>query len=475
MEIGEPAWRRLAQAFAMPALLATPPRASITPPSSRLTAVAIEKLTALLGASGVRLGNLERARHAAGRGLADQLRVRAGDLSTAPDAVLYPRNEADVLAVLKLCAELGIAVRLGGDTPQRGAQASVVTLNPSGLNRITFDAVSGLVEAEAGIALPELEGHLAERGMTLGVDDLQSANLGSRIARAGAARTDWLHSVRAATPQGLLGGDLARRILPGSRGALGIITSATLRVRTLPQKEDDCAWLFPDFASGLAAMRHAQRGGQPHGRMRLSDDGATRLARALQTAGDWNLKQRLFDAYLAFRGVSSNAARLSMSFAGSDSERRAARKNFRHLARKLGAVPLDAAGPQPDFMRLREALLERATGIDWIDTAASWAELPSAYVRVRAALKQAMRTMMPLPGAHGLVLCQVGPAWPVGAKLRFTWLYPRKLEQEVTQAETIHRAALATAGRRDEGLEPVVLRSIQQALDPKAILSSAKS
>jgi alkyldihydroxyacetonephosphate synthase len=469
MEISEPGWRRLAQAFAMPALLATPPRASITPPPSRLTIASIEKLTALLGASGVRQGNLERARHAAGRGLADQLRVRAGDLSTAPDAVLCPRNEADVLAVLKLCAELGIAVRIGGDTPARGVHASIVILNLSGLNRVAFDPVSGRVEAEAGIALPELEGHLAERGMTLGIDDLQSATLGSRIARAGAARTDWLHSVRAATPQGSLDGDLARRILPGSQGALGIITSASLRIRALPPKEDDCAWLFPDFASGLAAMRHARRSGMQQGRMRLWDDGATRLSHAL-AAGDWDLRRRLFDAWLAFRGLGSNAARLSVRFAGNDSERRVARKDFRKLARRLGAVSLGAAGP-PDLMRLRETLLERGTGIDWIDTTASWTELPHLYVTVRAALKQAMRTMMPLPGAHGLVLCQIGPAWPDGARLRFTWLYPRKLEEEVAQAEVIHRAALAAVGRHDEGLERTVLRSIQQALDPKAILT----
>src|SRR5471030_1469567 len=108
--LDEQAWRWLAQAFAMPALLATPPRSlsGIALPPSRLTAG--DKLAALLGPSGLRQDDMERARHAAGGGLANLLRLRAGDLSSAPDAVLYPRNEADVLAVLKLCAERGIAV-----------------------------------------------------------------------------------------------------------------------------------------------------------------------------------------------------------------------------------------------------------------------------------------------------------------------------------------------------------------------------
>src|SRR5476649_1603155 len=140
--LDEQAWGWLAQAFAMPALLATPPRSlsGIALPPSRLTAG--DELAALLGASGLRQDDGERARHAAGGGLADLLRLRAGDLSSAPDAVLYPRNEGDVLAVLKLCAERGIAVvpfggSTGDATPARSSHNAVVTLNLSGLNRVT--------------------------------------------------------------------------------------------------------------------------------------------------------------------------------------------------------------------------------------------------------------------------------------------------------------------------------------------------
>src|SRR5450432_61937 len=96
----EPAWRWLAQAFGMPALLATPPRdlSTIALPPSRLSQTARRELSILLGSSGVQQNDLGRARHAAGRDLTDLLRLRAGDVSTAPDAVLYPRSEADVLA-----------------------------------------------------------------------------------------------------------------------------------------------------------------------------------------------------------------------------------------------------------------------------------------------------------------------------------------------------------------------------------------
>jgi alkyldihydroxyacetonephosphate synthase len=460
----EPVWRWLAQAFAMPALLATPPRALPVLPPSRLSDAARETLITLLGASGVREQDSERARHAAGSGLADQLRLRAGDLTAAPDAVLVPRHEDDVAAVLKLCAEHRIAASVG--VIPRGEHTAVVVLDMSELNHVTLDMMSGLAQAEAGITGIELDRQLSARGMMLPAA-LASSTLGGWIAQSGGARLDWLHGMRAATPQGLLAGGLALRIMPGSRGRLGVITNATLRVRALPEKEEHRAWLFPDFASGLAAMRQAMRTGLLNSTMRLSDDGATRFARA---GHSWDLKQRLFDAWLALRRFDGHAARLLVGFAGSDREIRDARKRFASLAKKLGALSLGVAEPPQDFAALQDSLLARGTGMESMDISASWSELPSRYVAVRAALKQAMRAQAPLPGAHGLVLCQVGPAWPDGANLRFTWMFPRKLDDEIVQAETIHRAALAAIRQQDAGLERDVLGALKQALDPKAIL-----
>jgi alkyldihydroxyacetonephosphate synthase len=491
--LDEQAWRWLALAFAMPALLATPPRtlSGIALPPPRLTAD--DKLAALLGASGLRQDDMERARHAAGDGLAYLLRLRAGDLSSAPDTVLYPRNEGDVLAVLKLCAERNIAVvPFGGGTgdvaPARGRSigesrgdlkkdfSAVVTLNLSGLNRVTtLDMMSGLAEVEAGITGAELERQMMARGM-MSVhrpDAFEFATLGGWIAQPGAAAPDWLRGLRVATPQGLLTGDTRlgpdlKQVMAGSRGALGVITSATIRIRALPEKEETRAYLFPDFASGLAAMREAQRTGLAHSLMRLSDDGETRFSRALQRPA---LRDRFFDVYLSIRRFDSHAARLVAGFSGSDREVRAARKRFDRLAKGLGALVMGNWQLQRLAAR-RDAFLDRGIGMDGIAIPASWSELPSLYVKLRAALKQAMRAHVPRPGAHGLVLCQVGPAWPDGANLTVTWLFPRKLEDEIAQAQTIRAAALAVLpGRGSEALEQGVLRAIKQALDPQGILN----
>ena len=497
----EPAWRWLAQAFAMPALLATPPRdlADMAVPPSRLAGHARARLVALLGSSGVREDAFTRVRHAAGRSLQDLLRLRAGDLSAAPDAVLYPRNEFDVLAVLKLCGEIDVGiVPFAGGTGDiamaRGAHGAVMALNLSDLNRVTsVDTMSGLAEADAGIRGPELERQLAARGMMLGhrPDRFEFSSLGGWIAQPGAGQeaarygevSDWLRGLRVATPQGLMipaGLPDLKQLMLGSRGAFGVITGATIRIRALPVREEHRAYLFPDFASGLAAMREVQRIGLPHTLLRLSDDSQTRLSRALDKAGrGWTLAEHFFEVYLSVRRFDSGAARLLIGFAGSDSEVIVARKRFDSLAKRLGALALgvDAVWSDQRFAAgyRRDTLLDRGVGMDSLELSASWERLPSLFVAVRAALKQAMRNHAPRPGAHGLVLCEVGPARPDGASMTFTWLFPRILDDEINQARNIRHAALAVVaqGAGGEPLAQDILRSIKQSLDPKAILSPA--
>jgi alkyldihydroxyacetonephosphate synthase len=492
------AWRWLSGAFAMPALLATPPRelCSLTLPASRLSEDAVSRLAAI---ASVRQDDFSRAAHSARRDGSDLLRLRAGDVSGVPDAVLYPRSEEQVLAILKLCAEAGIAVSPFGHgaaftTPSRGDHGAVIVLDLSALSRVTsVDAVSGLAEAEAGITGPELERQLAARGMTLGhaPDSFEFSTLGGWIASDAlgqdAARyglvSDWLAAARLATPQGLLtpaGMPDLTQLLAGSRGALGVITRATIRIRGLPAAQEHRGYLFPDFASGLAAIRETQRTGLPHTMLRLSDDGETRFARAIARAGHpWDVPGRLFDAWLAMRRFDGKAAQMLAGFAGGVREVRDARQAFDMLAKRSGALALGAernwaARRFADFYR-RDTLLDRGVGVGHLTVTASWAQLPSLYVGVRAALRAAMRAQVPRPGAHGLVLCHVGGAWPDRASLRFSWLYPRRLNDDAAQALAIEKAGRAAATEHGAGaLEAEALRGLKSALDPKGILNPGR-
>ena len=91
-------WDWLAGELGMPSLLATParPLEEITLAPSRLSPAERTVLVAIVGADRVRDDTYERAFHALGRSYHDLLRLRAGDLTIAPDAVrLSARRRRD--------------------------------------------------------------------------------------------------------------------------------------------------------------------------------------------------------------------------------------------------------------------------------------------------------------------------------------------------------------------------------------------
>jgi alkyldihydroxyacetonephosphate synthase len=125
----------------------------------------------------------------------------------------------------------------------------------------------------------------------------------------------------------------------------------------------------------------------------------------------------------------------------------------------------------------RDALLDRGVGVDSTTVNATWAQLPAMYVAVRVALKQAMRARVPRAGAGGMVLCHVAHARSDAATLVFTWLFPRILEDGVTQAQAIRQAArdaITAQNDVDAGLARDVLTGIKQTLDPANILNPEK-
>jgi alkyldihydroxyacetonephosphate synthase len=308
--------------------------------------------------------------------------------------------------------------------------------------------------------------------------------LGARITQDDPGPDGWLRGVRLATPQGLLeswedSGPGLVRIARGSRGTLGIITGASLRIRALPPQTEFRRYLFADFAAGIAAVREAARADMSNVSLRLSDDGETRFMEKLRQR-DGDLRARLFEIYRAVRRFDGNAALLEAGFAGSENDIKVSRKRLDAMARRLGAIAL---GEQPAWPGVlitparREALLDRGVGVDSVTVDATWAQLPAFYVAVRAALKQAMRARVPRAGAGGLVLARVAHARSDAATLAFTWLFPRILEDGVTQAQAIRQAALnaiATLGDPDAGLARDVLAGIKQTLDPAGILNPKK-
>ena len=528
----EEIWSWLAGELGMPALLATPARTleSIALPPAKLPPEALAKFTALLGAERVRDDHYERAFHALGKSYHDILRLRAGDIAAAPDAVLYPRSGEEVLGVLAAASETGVAVVpygggssvVGSVTASGGAYKSVVTLDLTGMDRvIDIDPVSRTATVECGIYGPALEKQLAAKGFTLGhhPQSFEFSTLGGWIAHRGAGQgshrygraQDWLVGAKIATPRGMLsvGGFPASSAGPqlldlalGSEGVFGVVTEATVRLHPLPEASDYRGYLFRDFASGAEAIREAAQHGIGAAMLRLSDAAETKFYRAFGALGKKRgIGDRLAQMFLDTRGFDDKACAMIAGFEGTAAEAEGARRAFDAVAKKHRALALgEGQGQRWKAGRfhgpyLRDPMMERGAGVDTLETATRWSNIETLYVAVKDALEKAIRETSPRDGAHGVVQCHISHSYPDGASLYYTYIFPRALDREVAQWRAIKAAASDTiaahggtishhhgvgedhlpwiAGERGAlGID--VLRAVKMALDPKGVMNPGK-
>lgn len=528
----EAAWSWLANELGMPSLLATPARAlediALAPP--RLEASERTYFAQVLGEDRVRDDQFERAFHARGRSYHDLLHLRAGNLTTAPDAVLYPRGTEEVLAALSFASENNIAVVpygggtsvVGSVTANPGAFKAIVSLDMSGMDRlIDIDPVSRTATAEAGIYGPALDKALRAQNVVLGhyPQSFEFSTLGGWIAHRGAGQqssrygraNDWLVSAKLATPRGLLttegfpGSSAGPRLTDlalGSEGTFGVITEATFHIRPAPAESLYTGFLFRDFASGAAAIRRAVQEELPFAMLRLSDAEETRFYRSYGAVGKRkSIGSRITDAYLKYRKFGDSAAAMVAGFEGDKATVDHAHHRFGEIAKSLGALAAGKSmGARWHHGRfhgpyLREPMMDRGLGVDTLETATSWSKIDALYAAVKKSLEDTIRETAPRPGARGIVACHISHSYPDGASLYFTYIFPRALDGDVAQWLAIKRAAtdaiVAHGGtishhhgvgedhlpwmKQEKGeLGVDVLRAIKTALDPKGILNPGK-
>jgi alkyldihydroxyacetonephosphate synthase len=475
------------------------------------------RLTAIVGADGVRTDREARILHAAGKGYADLVRLRAGDAESAPDAVVWPRSHEEVLAVLAACAQDGIAVVpfgggtsvVGGVEPLRQGFGSLVALDLGRLDALVdVDERSLTATVEPGLRGPELEALLGARGYTLGhfPQSFLHLTIGGAVATrsAGQASTGYgridalVEGVRLAAPAGELelaavpasaaGPDL-RELVVGSEGVLGVITQATLRIRPRPEEVRYEGWMLPSFEQGAEALRELVQGGVAPEVARLSDESETRMSLAVAGAGESAL-QRLGRRYLRARGVAEGCLAI-FGWDGDGGRVSARRTAGSEVLRGRGGVALGQS-PGRAWARaryqgpyLRDALLDRGVVAETLETATTWSNLATLHRAVADALS-----------AHApIVACHVSHVYPSGASLYFTFLALQHRGEEIAQWHAAKRAAtdaIVGAGGtithhhavgRDHAawLEHEIgssgvalLRAAKAELDPQGILNPGK-
>ncbi|XP_029035219.1 alkyldihydroxyacetonephosphate synthase [Osmia bicornis bicornis] len=277
---------------------------------------------------------IDRLVRAHGHTLRDIYILRHGSFKRVPDIVVWPKCHEDVVKIIKLCAHYGsVCIPFGGGTSVSGAAScpenerrTIILLDTSQMNRILWlDRENLIICCETGIIGQDLERQLRLQGLTSGhePDSYEFSSLGGWVAtRASGMKKnrygnieDLVVRVRMVTgriddpeitlergtlvPRASCGPDFDHVIL-GSEGTLGVITEVVLKIRPIPKIVKYGSIVFPNFQTGVSALRQVAKDRCQPASIRLMDNEQFHFGQALKPEPGWGglIVQGLKQAYI---------------------------------------------------------------------------------------------------------------------------------------------------------------------------------
>ncbi len=453
----------------------------------------------------------DRVAHTYGKSFRDYAKGLAGDYAAAPDVVAYPRNGAEVAAVIDWAGgEQAAVIPFGaGSSVVGGVEATIdgtgckaaVTLDLRHLDRVVeIDHISRAARIEGGVFGPALEAQLRPHGLTLRhfPQSFEYSTLGGWIATRSGGHfatlythiDDLVESIRMVTPKGVIetrrlpgsgAGPSPDRLLIGSEGILGVITEAWVRLQQRPRFRAGGAVRFPDFFSAARAVRAVAQAGLYPANCRILDP-----QEALNTgAGDGNAAIMVLAFESADHPLDAWAARALECCAdhGGTPERPAERDAHREGAAEQWRTA---------FIRMpyaRERMIRRAVIADTFETAITWERFEAFHDKVKAATEAAIREAT---GRPGQVTCRFTHAYPDGPAPYFSFHALGRhgaLEAQWRAIKSAAGDALIAAGgtithhhavgrdhrpwydRQRPDLFAAALRAAKHALDPQGLFN----
>lgn len=399
-----------------------------------------------------------RVRHACGQSLPDWVAVRSGRIDQFPDGVAYPETDSSVEELVSWASQRSIElIPYGGGTSVVGhinpcrSERPVLTVDLSRLNQlIDLDGISHLATFGAGVRGPDLEAALRARGFTLGhfPQSFDYSSLGGWVASRSVGQQSYRYgriermfaggqvqcptgSLKIAPyPASAAGPDL-RELVLGSEGRFGIMTEITVRLSPVPEEESFHALFFPDFESGLDAVRDIAQTRLPVSMLRLST--ARETATNLVLAGRAQL-MGLLERGLDVLGAGQDKCMLIVGVTGRQVLAKFARRAALQIARKHGAVNVGRyMGAQWHKTRfttpyLRNTLWEMGYAVDTLETATRWSSIPSLITDVEAAIRSGLQSKN--EKVH--VFTHVSHVYTHGASIYTTFLFRVQADPDAT-------------------------------------------
>lgn len=480
----------------------------------RLQDADLQAFADIVGAAHVSTDDAQRAPRARGKSSLDLLEWRAGasHVVSAPDAVLAPGTEDEVLDVLRFCSREGIAVvpfgggtsvvggLTPGDTDGSRSFRGVVSLDLVRFDRLSeVDAESGLATLGAGLTGPAAELLLADHGLQIGhyPQSFPYATIGGyAVTRSSGQNSagygrfdDMVRELTLVTPVGVMtvghaspasaaGPDL-RELVMGSEGVFGVVTRVRLRVHPVPQVKRYEAFTFPDFATGVAALRAVKQTGTGPTVIRLSDEIESSVN---LSSGD-----------KAGESSSPPGCMCITMYEGTEAHTASRHAETRDLLLSKGAT---SVGEEParhweqgrfNAPVLRDSLLDAGALCETLETCTDWSNVP----RLKKAVGEALAGALNGSGTMALIMCHVSHVYAEGCSLYFTVVAAQKgdpvaqwrtAKTAVTRALTEHGGTVTHHHAVGADHRPfmaaeigelgvAVLRAVKDRLDPDGVMN----
>src|SRR5438105_1058395 len=278
-----------------------------------------------------------------------------------PDAVVFPQSADDVQQIVRICAAHRVPViAFGTGTSLEGhvnAPRGGVSIDTRDLNRVL--AVHGEdldCVVEPGVTRKQLNEHLRDQGLFFPIDPGADASLGGMAA----TRASGTNAVRYGTMKDnvlgltavLANGEIVTtgrrakkssagydltRLLIGSEGTLGVITSLTLRLHGIPEAIAGGHCPFPSVEAACNATIMTIQSGIPVARIELLDEVQVR---ATNIYSKLSLPETPM-LFVEFHGSPASVAEQS--------------ERFNEIAAEYGGGPFEWATKAEDRTRLWQA------------------------------------------------------------------------------------------------------------------------
>ena len=462
----------------------------------------------------------DRLRHSRGQSFPDWVALRSGQINTFTDGVAYPSTDKEIRNLFEIARVNAIhLIPYGGGTsvvghinPSRGENPTI-TIDLSNFNQlISIDKVSHLATIEAGIRGPQLERLLRKEGFTLGhyPQSFEYSTLGGWIATRSSGQQSYYYGRIEDTfagghiespagpidinpvPASAAGPDL-KQIILGSEGRYGVITRASMRVRTLPEVEGFFAAFFRDWDSGISAVKTLSQSGANLSMLRLSDAIETETTLALSGKDKlvtWAIRG------LRLLGFGSNRCLLVYGVTGNNKRVNLALEQSSSIIRSQGGlVAGKMIGTQWQKSRfltpyLRNTLWDNGYVIDTLETAVPWNKITN----LESAIKDAIVNKADNLGVKVLVFAHLSHVYQDGASIYVTYIIPRSrsgdellylwnsMKNSASQVILSHGGTIShhhgigqdhlpflKAEKGEIGID--ILRNIRNICDPGAILN----